>query len=460
MSRIRSLSIQSLGLAALLAAAGGCRDEPRGAAGSGEARPASDTSPGAAQAARASRRPLERPPIEPPMDVSAPPAEARKIDSGMAFVVLSEGTRDETPGINDIVQIHYTTWTTGGETRFSTRHRNRAHKRYLPRQPAGWVELLTAMKVGEKRLVWMPPGVSPTGRGHEPAQTMVYEIELVDIERAPATPENLSAPPDDARTTGSGIAYQVLAPGVGNASPRAWDLVTMHYSAWGPDGKLLESTHTKERPDQVNLLRAAPGWVEVLETMVIGQKVRAWIPASQVASRPFELPADALAVYEIELVELEKRTDPPPVPGNVAAPPGNARKSKSGIAHQVLKPGAGKQRPQPSDTVRVHYTFWTTDGTMHDSTRVEGTPVSLLLERTAPGFAEALQAMVEGESRRLWIPAELAETGRPGEPEGMRVYDVELVEIVAPPPAPDMPAGHPGPGHGSGGRQARPQGEK
>src|SRR5690606_11320117 len=151
------------------------------------------------------------------------------------------------------------------------------------------------------------------------------------------------------------------------------------------DGKLLESTHTKERPDYVNLLHAAPGWVEVLETMVIGQKVRAWIPASQVASRPFDLPADALAVYELELVEIEKRTDPPPVPGNVAAPPGTARRTKSGVASQVLKQGAGKQRRQPGDTVRVHYTFWTTDGKLHDSTRVEGTPVSLMLERTAPG---------------------------------------------------------------------------
>src|SRR5690606_1279925 len=116
MWRIRFLSIQTLGLAALLAAAGGCRDEPRGAAGSGEAKPAGDTSPGAAQAARASRRPLKRPPVEPPMDVSAPPADALETDSGMAFVILSEGTRGDAPGINDIVQIHYTTWTTEGET--------------------------------------------------------------------------------------------------------------------------------------------------------------------------------------------------------------------------------------------------------------------------------------------------------------------------------------------------------
>lgn len=451
MSRIRSLRFQILGLAALMAAAAGCRDDSPGARG--EARPASDTT-----AARATRRPLERPPIEPPMDVSAPPADARKTASGVAFVILSEGAEDEVPGINDIVHIHYTTWTTDGETRFSTRHRNRPHKRYLPRQPASWVELLTTMRVGEKRLVWMPPGVSPTGRGNKPTQTMVYELELVEIERAPATPASLRAPPAGAKTTASGIAYEVLAPGLGNTSPRAWDMVSMHYSAWGPGGKLLESTHTQKHPDQVNLLHAAPGWVEVLETMIIGQKVRAWIPAAQVASRPFELPEGALAVYEIELVQVEKRNDPPPVPANVAAPPGDARKTKGGVRYQVLKPGAGKQRPRPTDTVRVHYTYWTTDGALHDSTRVEGTPLALLLERTAPGLAEALQTMVAGESRRLWIPAELAETGRPGEPEGMRVYDVELVEIVAPPPAPDMPAGHPGPGHAPGGRPAAAQG--
>ena len=38
--------------------------------------------------------------------------------------------------------------------------------------------------------------------------------------------------------------------------------------------------------------------------------------------------------------------------------------------------------------------------------------------------------MVEGEKRRFWIPKKLAYRGAPGKPEGMLVFDIELVEIT------------------------------
>ena len=37
--------------------------------------------------------------------------------------------------------------------------------------------------------------------------------------------------------------------------------------------------------------------------------------------------------------------------------------------------------------------------------------------------------MVEGETRRLWIPQDLAYQGRPGPPAGMLVFDVELISF-------------------------------
>ena len=37
--------------------------------------------------------------------------------------------------------------------------------------------------------------------------------------------------------------------------------------------------------------------------------------------------------------------------------------------------------------------------------------------------------MVEGETRRLWIPETLAYGGRRGAPAGMLVFDVELLRI-------------------------------
>ncbi len=37
--------------------------------------------------------------------------------------------------------------------------------------------------------------------------------------------------------------------------------------------------------------------------------------------------------------------------------------------------------------------------------------------------------MVVGETRRIWIPEDLAYKGRAGRPAGMLVFDVELLEI-------------------------------
>ena len=44
--------------------------------------------------------------------------------------------------------------------------------------------------------------------------------------------------------------------------------------------------------------------------------------------------------------------------------------------------------------------------------------------------------MVAGEKRRLWIPEALAYKGKPGDPQGMLVFDVELLAFTPPPTAP------------------------
>jgi peptidylprolyl isomerase len=95
----------------------------------------------------------------------------------------------------------------------------------------------------------------------------------------------------------------------------------------------------------------------------------------------------------------------------------------------VLKKGTGKKHPSATSTVTVHYSGWTTDGKMFDSSIVRGTPATFGLNQVIPGWTEGLQLMVVGEKRRIWIPEELAYQGRPGRPQGMLVFDVELLEI-------------------------------
>jgi peptidylprolyl isomerase len=118
-----------------------------------------------------------------------------------------------------------------------------------------------------------------------------------------------------------------------------------------------------------------------------------------------------------------------PAPPDVAAPPSDSLKTTSGLSIKVLEKGSGTRHPQPADRVVVHYTGWTTDGKMFDSSVTRGEPATFGVTDVIAGWTEALQRMVEGEKVRVWIPENLAYGGVPGKPAGMLVFDVELIRI-------------------------------
>jgi FKBP-type peptidyl-prolyl cis-trans isomerase len=124
---------------------------------------------------------------------------------------------------------------------------------------------------------------------------------------------------------------------------------------------------------------------------------------------------------------------PPPIPApaDVAAPPANALRTASGLASKVLIVGLGSIHPTPQHRVTVHYTGWTTDGKMFDSSYTRPGPTTMAVNQFIPGFQEALQLMVVGEKRRFWIPGSLAYDNDPRQtvPKGMLVFDVELLDI-------------------------------
>lgn len=133
---------------------------------------------------------------------------------------------------------------------------------------------------------------------------------------------------------------------------------------------------------------------------------------------------------------------PPETPENVAAAPSHAEVTESGLASIVLLEGSGSEKPGPRDTVEVHYSGWTKDGKLFDSSVARGEKISFPLDGVIPGWTEGLQLMTVGEKRRFWIPAAMAygETpSRPGAPAGDLTFDVELFGIKAAPKAPATP---------------------
>ena len=128
-----------------------------------------------------------------------------------------------------------------------------------------------------------------------------------------------------------------------------------------------------------------------------------------------------------------KQAAPVEVDPNVqTAAPADAKKTASGLAYKVLKAGTGKVNPKSTEHVTVHYTGWSTDGKVFDSSVKRGKPASFPLNGVIKGWTEGLQLMVEGEKTRFWIPAGLAYGENPGggKPGGLLIFDVELIEIV------------------------------
>jgi peptidylprolyl isomerase len=242
-----------------------------------------------------------------------------------------------------------------------------------------------------------------------------------------AAPPDVAAPPPDAVKTPSGLASKVIAPGTGSEKPGATDVVTVHYTGWSTDGKMFDSSVARDKPAMFPLNRSGLlGWRECVQLMVLGEKRRCWMP-EKLAYNGAPLRPKGMMVFDIELLDL--RANPTSPPADVKEPPADVSRTASGLAYKVLRPGTGRRSPRPGDKVNVHYSGWTTNGKLFDSSVARGEPMTLGLDDVIRGWSEGLQLMVEGERTRFWIPQDLAYKGEAGGPRGMLVFDVDLLKI-------------------------------
>jgi FKBP-type peptidyl-prolyl cis-trans isomerase len=226
-----------------------------------------------------------------------------------------------------------------------------------------------------------------------------------------------------------------LTKGTGKDRPKPEDRVKVNYTGWtSSDGEMFDSSIPRGEPATFGVSQVIAGWTEALQLMVAGEKRRIWIPAKLAYGDKPQMggqPSGDL-VFDVELLEIMSAPKAPEVPADVKAAPKNATKTASGLAYRVLTKGTGKQKPAATDRVSVHYSGWTPDGKMFDSSVTRGEPTTFPLNRVIPGWTEGVQLMVVGDKYRFWIPASLAygdKPARPGAPAGPLVFDVELLAI-------------------------------
>lgn len=388
-------------------------------AGCGKTAPASHEPPPSAQAAR------------PAIEMTAPP-DAEKTPSGLASKVLKPGSGDKHPTLEDKVRVNFTAYKGDGSVSDSSEKRGGPGVFEMTGVIAGWTEALQGMRAGEQRRLWIPDDLVYPGRSGYPRAAAVFDVELLEILEGPRplpAPPDLAAAPSDAVKTPSGLAYKVLAKSGSSEKPNAWDRVTIQYTGWTLDGTMFDSTSRQQRPAIFDLDHVMPGWREGLEQMSIGDRARLWIPEALAYHGRTGMPKGDL-VFDLELVSIQRKPEPPKPPKDVAAAPSDARRTKSGLAYRILRKGTGTEHPKATDHVEVNYSAWTADGVLIDSSTTMGQPAKLPIDRVIPGWAEGLQLMATGEKALFWIPEKLAYAGREGSPKGMLVYEVELVGIA------------------------------
>lgn len=111
----------------------------------------------------------------------------QETDSGLQYRVLEEGDSEEKPAAEDTVTVHYTGTLIDGEVFDSSVERGEPTSFPLNSVIDGWTEGLQLMSPGDKYELVIPPdlGYGSSTRGPiPPSATLVFEVELLDIERA------------------------------------------------------------------------------------------------------------------------------------------------------------------------------------------------------------------------------------------------------------------------------------
>lgn len=113
---------------------------------------------------------------------------------------------------------------------------------------------------------------------------------------------------------------------------------------------------------------------------------------------------------------------------------------ESGLQYEVLQAGTGAS-PGAEDLVTCHYRAALPDGSVFDDTFVRGEPRTFVVASVVDGFEEALQRMQPGARWKLYLPPELA-YGASGfgpeiPPHAVLIFDVELLAVGGPDPAPE-----------------------
>lgn len=232
----------------------------------------------------------------------ATPAAQQTTAGGIKWETVVAG-KGAVPGPDQGVALRYAIWRNDGELLdCSERRQNQRISGTLASMQYAFLrELVAQCKVGTIVRAEVPQSEFQGANGDT-----VWELELVAVNDLPRF---RTCDPAKTVTTQSGLQYEVLAAGEGD-SPKATDVVQVHYTGWLTDGTIFDSSHARGEPTEFPLNRVIRGWTEGVQRMQPGAKFLFTIPGDLAyGSRgsPPKIPANATLVFLIELIAVKKK---------------------------------------------------------------------------------------------------------------------------------------------------------
>lgn len=251
-------------------------------------------------------------PALPPPDELKPPRDALQTESGLSFKVLKSARDALRPAtLQSTVNVEITGWSSDGQL-FYPRTGKAPARVDLPLllTMEGLAEGIVAMRIGEKRRLWIPAALAQAKPAGSP--DLVFDVTLLEIDRdtdaqddfpafaseadvaeALRAPSELKKPPKSAKSTKSGLKYRVASgkprPPSANsqADSQEDETIAFQYRLWNKAGQMVREGAVGQhfggllRTQGTAAALLIPGIAEALRLTRPGAKYHFWIPTDQ-----------------------------------------------------------------------------------------------------------------------------------------------------------------------------------
>lgn len=232
-------------------------------------------------------------------------------ESGLKYIYVEKNKKGRQIKAGDKAEVHYSGYFVDGRKFDSSHDRNQSFAVPVGQSKVikGWDEGLQLLKKGEKAQLIIPYQLAYGERGRPPLippkSTLVFDIEVLDVQDGPAPPKPYDVAGKDTVTFPSGLKMIRLNETKGT-KPNSGQAVSVHYTGYLQDGKIFDSSVERGEPISFPLGqgRVIKGWDEAIGYMHVGEKARLIIPpAIGYGQREMgPIPANSTLIFDVELV--------------------------------------------------------------------------------------------------------------------------------------------------------------